>query len=219
VTFKGWPVTAVEFYEGLEADNSKVYWTDHKAVYERDVKGPMEALLAELAGEFGEGRIFRPNRDIRFSADKSPYKTAMGATVGDGYVQISADGLMAASGMYHMMPDQLERYRQAVAGEKTGSGLEQAIATVEKTKIEVHGIDPLKTAPKGYPKDHPRVELLRNKGLIASRRWPVAAWLGTASARTRIVEVLRATQPLNDWLGQHVGPSTVEDASGPGRRR
>jgi uncharacterized protein (TIGR02453 family) len=219
VTFKGWPVTAVEFYEGLEADNSKVYWTDHKAVYERDVKGPMEALLAELAGEFGEGRIFRPNRDIRFSADKSPYKTAMGATVGDGYVQISADGLMAASGMYHMMPDQLERYRQAVAGEKTGRSLEQAIATVEKTKIEVHGIDPLKTAPKGYPKDHPRVELLRNKGLIASKRWPVAAWLGTTSARTRIVEVLRATQPLNDWLGEHVGPSTMEDASGPGRRR
>jgi len=212
-------VTAVEFYEGLEADNSKVYWTDHKAVYERDVKGPMEALLAELAGEFGEGRVFRPNRDIRFSADKSPYKTAMGATVGDGYVQISADGLMAASGMYHMMPDQLERYRQAVAGEKTGRRLEQAIATVEKTKIEVHGIDPLKTAPKGYPKDHPRVELLRNKGLIASKRWPVAAWLGTASARTRIVEVLRATQPLNDWLGEHVGPSTVEDTSGPGRRR
>ncbi|HUJ67788.1 MAG TPA: DUF2461 domain-containing protein [Acidimicrobiales bacterium] len=212
-------MTAVEFYEGLEADNSKVYWTDHKAVYERDVKGPMEALLAELAGEFGEGRVFRPNRDIRFSADKSPYKTAMGATVGDGYVQISADGLMAASGMYHMMPDQLERYRQAVAGEKTGRRLEQAIATVEKTKIEVHGIDPLKTAPKGYPKDHPRVELLRNKGLIASKRWPVAAWLGTASARTRIVEVLRATQPLNDWLGEHVGPSTVEDTSGPGRRR
>ncbi len=115
MAFKGWPVSAVEFYEGLEADNSKVYWTEHKAVYERDVKGPMEALLTELADEFGEGRIFRPYRDVRFSPDKSPYKTAMGATVGDGYVQVSADGLMAASGMYHMMPDQLDRYRKAVA--------------------------------------------------------------------------------------------------------
>jgi uncharacterized protein (TIGR02453 family) len=219
VAFKGWPVSAVEFYEGLEADNSKVYWTDHKAIYERDVKGPMEALLAELADEFGEGRIFRPYRDVRFSPNKAPYKTAMGATVGDGYVQISADGLMAATGMYHMMPDQLDRYRRAVADGKCGPDLERVVASLEKAKVEVNGIDPLKTAPKGYPKDHPRVELLRNKGLIAGRRWPVAAWLGTASARTRIVELLRAAQPLNDWFSEQVGPSTMEDDPGGRRRR
>jgi uncharacterized protein (TIGR02453 family) len=179
----------------------------------------MEALLAELAGEFGEGRIFRPYRDVRFSPDKSPYKTAMGARVGEGYVQISADGLMAATGMYHMMPDQLDRYRRAVADDQTGTELEGVITTLEKAKVEVTGIDPLKTAPKGYPKDHPRVELLRNKGLIAGRSWPVAAWLGTASARTRIVEVLRAARPLNDWLSEQVGPSTMEDDPGARRRR
>ncbi len=219
MAFKGWPVSAVEFYEGLEADNSKVYWTDHKAIYERDVKGPMEALLAELADEFGEGRIFRPYRDVRFSPNKSPYKTAMGATIGDGYVQISADGLMAATGMYHMMPDQLARYRKAVADDQTGPDLERVVAFLEKAKVEVNGIDALKTAPKGYPKDHPRVELLRNKGLIAGRSWPVAAWLGTSSARTRIVEVLRAAQPLNDWLSEQVGPSNMEDDPGGRRRR
>jgi uncharacterized protein (TIGR02453 family) len=219
VAFKGWPVSAVEFYEGLEADNSKVYWTDHKGVYERDVKGPMEALLADLADEFGEGRIFRPYRDVRFSPNKAPYKTAMGATVGEGYVQISAEGLMAATGMYHMMPDQLDRYRRAVAGDKTGPELERVIASLEKAKVEVNGIDPLKTAPKGYPKDHPRVGLLRNKGLIAGKRWPVAAWMGTASARTRIVEVLRTARPLNDWLLEQVGPSTMEDDPAGARRR
>jgi uncharacterized protein (TIGR02453 family) len=176
-------------------------------------------LLAELAGEFGEGRIFRPYRDVRFSPNKSPYKTAMGATVGDGYVQISADGLMSATGMYHMMPDQLDRYRRAVADDRSGPDLERVVASLEKAKVEVNGIDALKTAPKGYPKDHPRVELLRNKGLIAGRRWPVASWLGTASARTRIVEVLRAAQPLNDWLSGQVGPSTMEDDPGGGRRR
>ena len=210
--FKGWPASALEFYEGLEADNSKVYWTDHKAVYERDVKAPMEALLAELAGEFGEGRIFRPNRDIRFSADKSPYKTAMGATLGEGYVQISAEGLFVGSGMYHMMPDQLDRYRAAVAADKTGKELEKVIAGVRaaKAKIDVHGTDPLKTAPKGYPKDHARVDLLRNKGLVAGKQWPAAAWLGTAGAKTRVVEVLRAARPLIDWLDRHVGDSTME---------
>ena len=212
MAFKGWPASALEFYEGLEADNSKVYWTDHKVVYERDVKAPMEALLAELADEFGDGRIFRPNRDIRFSVDKSPYKTAMGATVGNGYVQISAEGLFAGSGMYHLMPDQLDRYRAAVAADKTGKELEKVIAGVRaaKAKIDVHGTDPLKTAPKGYAKDHPRVDLLRNKGLVAAKQWPVAAWLGTAAAKTRIVEVLRAARPLNDWLDTHVGPTTMD---------
>jgi uncharacterized protein (TIGR02453 family) len=210
--FKGWPASALEFYEGLEADNSKGYWTEHKASYDGDVHAPMAALLAELADEFGEGRIFRPNRDIRFSADKSPYKTAMGARIGDaGYVQISADGLMAGSGMYHMMPDQLERYRRAVDSDARGEHLEDVIAALAKAKVTVHGTDPLKTAPKGYPKDHPRVALLRNKGLIAMRDWPAAAWMGTAACKTRIVELLRAAQPLVTWLDDHVGPTTMEE--------
>ena len=68
MAFRGWPIEAVEFYEGLEADNSKVYWTRHRAVYDRHVKAPMEELLAELAAEFGEGTLFRPHRDVRFSA-------------------------------------------------------------------------------------------------------------------------------------------------------
>ena len=74
MAFRGWPIEAVEFYEGLEADNSKVYWQEHKAVYERQVKAPMEELLAELADEFGEGKLFRPYRDVRFSADKTPFR-------------------------------------------------------------------------------------------------------------------------------------------------
>lgn len=69
MAFTGWPVEGVEFYEGLQADNSKVYWQEHKAVYERDVRAPMEQLLAELADEFGSGKLFRPNRDVRFSAE------------------------------------------------------------------------------------------------------------------------------------------------------
>ena len=124
MAFRGWPVEAIEFYEGLEADNSKVYWQDHKAVYERAVAGPMAELLAELAAEFGEGRIFRPYRDVRFSADKSPYKTAIAAELcHGGYIQLSSDGLAAGSGSYHMASDQLDRYRQAVADDRTGAAL------------------------------------------------------------------------------------------------
>ncbi len=68
--FRGWPAEALEFYEGLEADNSKAYWTAHKDVYETVVLSPMKAILAELAPEFefGDGKVFRPNRDVRFNA-------------------------------------------------------------------------------------------------------------------------------------------------------
>jgi uncharacterized protein (TIGR02453 family) len=217
MAFKGWPASAIEFYEGLEADNSKGYWVEHKAVYERDVKAPMTALLAELAEEFGDSKLFRPNRDVRFSADKSPYKTAVAATIGEGYVSFSADGLMAAAGMYMMASDQLERYRAAVAADRTGAALESVVAGLTKAKVEVHAFDALKTAPKGYPKDHPRIELLRYKGLIAMKTWPPAPWMGTAAAKKRVVDLFHTAQPLVDWLSDHVGPSELASGSGRGR--
>src|ERR1039457_146083 len=135
MSFDGWPEEALEFYEGLAADNSKAYWTAHKAVYEDAVLRPMTELLEELAAEFGEAKIFRPYRDVRFSADKSPYKTHIGAVIGRGYIQLSAEGLAAGSGMYGMSPSQLDRYRQAVVSERCGPELEEGIAGIER-----HGI-------------------------------------------------------------------------------
>jgi uncharacterized protein (TIGR02453 family) len=210
VVFKGWPAEALEFYEGLAADNSKTYWTAHRAIYDDKVHAPMTELLAELEPEFGKGKIFRPNRDIRFSADKSPYKTAMGAVLEHrGYVQLSADGLAAGNGMWMMATDQLERYRRAVADDASGGELQKIIAEIERHQIEVRGHETLKTAPRGYPRDHPRADLLRNKGLVAWKQWPVASWLGTAAAKRRIVEFLHTTRPLGDWLDRHVGPSRM----------
>jgi uncharacterized protein (TIGR02453 family) len=212
MAFGGWPAEAIEFYEGLEADNSKTYWQENKAVYEELVRGPMDALLTELAPEFGEGKIFRPYRDVRFSRDKSPYKTALAASLAaGGYIQLSADGLGAGCGMYMMAPDQLDRYRRAVADERTGRALVKLVAKARDAGIEVSAHDALKTAPKGYPKDHPRIELLRHKGLISWKQWPVGAWLGTRKAKDRIVEFLRASKPLNNWLAKQVGPSTLAE--------
>ena len=204
MAFQGWPVEAVEFYEGLEADNSKSYWHAHKEVYDQRIKAPMEALLAELADDFGEGRVFRPYRDTRFSADKTPYKLNCAAHLPGGYISFSADGLFVGSGLY--MPDaaQLQRFRAAVADDDTGVDLESIVATLRKHKYEVGAHDVLKTAPKGYPKDHPRIELLRNKGLVMSKSWPVGAWLGTRKAKERVVTCLDAARPLNAWLERHV---------------
>jgi len=208
VAFRGWKVEALEFFEGLEIENTKAYWQRNKDVYDTVVRVPMEELLAELAPDWGEGRIFRPYRDVRFSADKSPYKTHMGAMVGDGYVQLNANGLAAGAGMWEMASDQLERYRAAVDDGSSGTELEDIVATIRKAGIDATGRDVLKTAPKGYPKDHPRIELLRYKGLIAWKEWPAGAWLGTRKAKDRVVAFFEAAEPLDAWLGSHVGPST-----------
>jgi uncharacterized protein (TIGR02453 family) len=205
--FKGWPAEAFDFFEGLEADNTKAYWTEHKHIYEQAVRGPMEALLAELAAEFGPGKIYRPYRDVRFSADKTPYKTAIGASNERGYLQLSANGLAAATGYWHMARDQLARYRPAVDTERTGAQLEQLTAALRKQKYTVGGAG-LKTAPRGYPKDHPRIELLRFTDMTVWQEWSPAPWIGTAKAADRITKVWRDAAPLTDWLDEHVGPST-----------
>jgi uncharacterized protein (TIGR02453 family) len=204
MSFKGWPVEAVEFYEGLEADNTKTYWQDHKALYEQRVKGPMEELLADLADAFGPGRVFRPYRDVRFSKDKTPYKLSCAASLAGGYVSFSADGLFVGSGLYRPEPAQLERFRAAVDDEASGSDLESVVASLRRDGYDVGAHEALKTAPKGYPKDHPRIELLKQKGLVMSRFWPVGAWLGTKKAADRVVATLEAARPLNAWLARHV---------------
>jgi len=128
MTFHGWTDAALDFYEGLEVDNSRAYWHSHKNVYDEQVLGPMRALLAELSDEFGEAKVFRPHRDIRFSSDKTPYKTQVGATLaGHGYVQLSADGLAVASGNYVFAADQLARYRRAVALDLPGQALAKIV--------------------------------------------------------------------------------------------
>jgi uncharacterized protein (TIGR02453 family) len=205
MAFSGWPEEALDFYDGLAVDNSKSYWTEHKATYEQKILHPMTELTEELAAEFGEPKIFRPYRDVRFSADKSPYKTHIGAVIGGtGYVQLSAEGLGAGAGMWQMELGPLERYRAAVASDGPGADLEQVIARIEKADVTVHGHSALKSAPRGYPADHPRIALLRYKGLTAWKQWPVEPWLETAAAKDHLISFFRTVQPLCSWLTTHV---------------
>jgi uncharacterized protein (TIGR02453 family) len=197
----------VEFFQGLQADNTKAYWSAHKAVYEAAVREPMAEMLRELCGEFGPGRISRPYRDVRFRADKSPYKTAIYATLDrGGYVNFGPDGLTAALGSYMPTAAQLERYRHAVDDEADGSQLAELVARLRAAGLEVGGGQTLKSAPRGYPRDHARIELLRCKGLICWRHWPVAPWLYTARAKGHVAGFLRTAAPLHQWLDQQVGP-------------
>jgi len=205
MAFRGWPAEALEFYEGLLADNSKTYWTAQKSTYDDQVRAPMVALVEELEPEFGPAKIYRPYRDVRFSKDKSPYKTQIAASFErGGYIRLSADGLGAGSGMYMFSPEQVQRWRDAVADDKSGKALVKVLDDLSRQDIGVSSHDMLVRVPAGYPKDHPRAELLRYKDLVAWRDWPVAAWLGTPKAKIRIEEFFRTCAPLNDWLQKNV---------------
>ncbi|HUP76482.1 MAG TPA: DUF2461 domain-containing protein [Acidimicrobiales bacterium] len=209
--FGGFPSEAFRFYEQLEADNTKAFWTQHKGDYEQFVRAPFEALAAAVATEFGPLHVFRPNRDVRFSNDKTPYKTHCGAvTEGEGgeafYLQISSSALMVASGYYGFAGDQLERFRAAVDS-RAGSELDRLLESYRGQRFAVGG-SVLKTAPRGYPKDHPLVHLLRHKGVYVSKTFAVAKWVHTPKALDRIVTTWRDAATLHQWLNRHVGPTT-----------
>src|SRR4051794_41954017 len=103
MAFGGWTDEAIEFFEQLEAENTKAFWESHRSIYEADVLAPMQALLWDLAVEFGAAKLFRPYRDTRFSADKSPYKTTIAATVGrGGDLQPPAGRLGARGGAFYL---------------------------------------------------------------------------------------------------------------------
>jgi uncharacterized protein (DUF2461 family) len=106
--------------------------------------------------------------------------------------------------MWEMEPEHLTRYREAVADDGRGGKLEQIIAEIEQADVTVHGHGVLKSAPRGYPVDHPRIDLLRYKGLTAWKQWPVEPWLETAAAKDRVVSFFRTAMPLCSWLTDHV---------------
>jgi uncharacterized protein (TIGR02453 family) len=209
MTFAGVPAKAFDFYQRLEADNSRTFWDAHKGDYQRFVREPLTALVGELEDEFGPATLFRPHRDTRFSADKSPYKMYQGAFVdhfqGMGlYMQVSADGLLAGGGFHSHAPDQVERYRDAVADDATGSALADIVARLVSDGLTLEG-EQLKTRPRGVQADHPRVELLRYRSLTAGRMWPPGPQLNDRGALELVRRTWRELMPLCDWLGEHVG--------------
>lgn len=213
MAFRGFPVEGIEFYEQLAADNSRTFWKSNKARYDESVKEPMIELTVAL-DDYGPFHMFRPYNDVRFSKNKPPYKTQQGAygesEGGAGYyVQFSADGLMAGAGYYAMAKDQLERFRTAIDGEATGAELATLVAEAQRRKYSIGAIDELKTAPRGYPRDHPRIELLRRKGLIAVKEFGAPNWIHTAGAAKRVRDAWTGVDELCAWLDTHVGASTM----------
>ena len=208
--FRGIPAEACDFYGELAANNTRAWWAGHKADYERHVRDPLTALLAGLAEEFGAAHLFRPHRDTRFSADKSPLKEHQGCFVAAEdaigyYLQISAAGLLVAGGWYAPQGQQTARYRAAVS-EGHAAHLRDLITTLEGQGWAIDG-RPLRTRPRGVPADHPDLDLLRFRALTGSRDHGAQPWMGTAEAADRVRSDWRQLRPLVEWLADHVGPA------------
>ena len=207
MTFTGFPREALDFYDDLELDNTKSYWTAHKDIYETCVKAPMIELTGALEEEFGPAKVFRPYRDVRFAKDKTPYKNHQGAYVasstGSGwYVQISSAGVYVAVGYYDPSSETLTAIRRAIADDGSGTDLLKLVAGLER-KGWTRGGATLKTRPQGYAADHPRIELLRHKSLVLHKSYGCDEVIHTPKLLSLIRSDWRAARPFVNWVGTH----------------
>ena len=204
VAFSGFPVAALDFYDDLETDNTRSFWTAHKGTYEQAVREPMAALVAALEPEFGPAKVFRPYRDVRFAKDKTPYKTHQGAFVASGpstgwYVQIASPGVRVGVGFYDASSETLSRIRAAIADERRGTELERLVADLEQGGWTLGG-DTLKTAPRGYDVTHPRIALLRHKTMTLGRSYGFEPVIHTPELLELVRADWRAATPFVEWV-------------------
>lgn len=208
MAFTGFPEEGLDFYDDLELENARPFWEANKNVYERSVRAPMVALLDELAPEFApEGvkpKIFRPHRDVRFSKDKTPYKIHQGAFIATGpatgwYVELSARGVSVGGGFYEAAPARLAAVRQAIDVDLTGERLERIVRTLRRGGWTFGG-DAVRTTPRGWSADHPRIDLLRLKQFIASKHYGFEADALGPELPSRIRRDWRKLRPLHQWL-------------------
>ena len=207
--FTGFPVAALDFYDDLELDNTKSWWAAHKDTYDTAVKEPMTALVAALEDEFGKAKVFRPYRDVRFAKDKTPYKTHQGAFVASGpatgwYVQVGAPGVRVGVGFYEASSPRLAGIRAAIAHDLHGPALERIIADLTGDGWALGG-ETLKTTPRGYDADHPRIELLRHKSMTLGKSYGFDPVIHTPDLLDRVRDDWRAARPFVDWVDTHAG--------------
>jgi uncharacterized protein (TIGR02453 family) len=203
--FTGFPEAALDFYDDLETDNTRSFWTAHADVYETCVRTPMKELADALTEDFGDAKLFRPHRDVRFSKDKSPYKTYQDMFVPVGpalgwYMRISAPGVVAGAGFYDAPAEKLRALRDVIAGPR-GTELEAILAPLTAAGFELGG-DKVATVPRGYSHDHPRIELLRHKAISVMHSYGFEPVIHSAQLLDAIRSDWTATRPLVEWFGE-----------------
>lgn len=203
--FTGWGPDATALLAEISHHNTRAFLAEHRARYDAQVRGPSLAIAAELAGEFGPVRVFRRHVDTRFRPDAPPLRTDTGGvarTVGGSElgVVLTASALTVTAGHHRFDGGQLRRWRAAVAAGSIVPADPPSLPGWERV-----GAPDLTGRPRGIGADHPRLGLLRRRGLLLARSWPVGPWLATPEPLARVREAWHAAAPLTAWLDEHVG--------------
>lgn len=204
MSFTGFPSAALDFFDDLEVENTKAFWEANRATYESAIKAPMLALTEALTPEFGPAKVFRPYRDVRFAKDKTPYKTHQGAFVGVApatgwYLELSSRGVRVGAGFYDATGPRLAAIRTGIDRDESGTKLAALIANYERKGWEIGG-DRLKTTPRDFPADHPRIDLLRHKQLFVGRTYGFEPEDLGPGLVGRVQDDWRLLRPLVEWL-------------------
>ncbi len=224
--FEGFGPAVTDWFVALGSDNSRAYWTATRDVWERDVRTPLETLLAELASSLGgDVKLFRPYRDQRFARGAAPLKEATAGFVGGIggsraplYVEVSERGVYVGTGYHRFATDQLAAYRRVAAG-PAGDDLDTALEGARTAGLTVAG-EVLRGAPRGVPRDHPRIDLLRRKAVVVGAGLPPGDALESRAPLEHALRVWAAAAAVVGWLDTHVGPSDLPpDERGARRRR
>jgi uncharacterized protein (TIGR02453 family) len=218
--FEGFADPDRRFFRALARNQRREWFEAHRQEYEDGWLVPMRALMAELRERLdallptqplAAPRVFRIHRDVRFSKDKSPYKTHIGGYVavdggGSGpavaaplYLHLGATELFACAGHYMMMPPQLARFRAAVEDER-GAELARILQRLRKAGYTARAQEELKKVPRGVDPKHPRADLLRYKGLIVTFPALPPKLLVSRALVAWLVKRATPAAPLVEWL-------------------
>jgi uncharacterized protein (TIGR02453 family) len=222
-TFSGLPRDAMQFWHELQAEMSREWFAANKERYQRTWVEPLTALLDTAAArlrpsyrglELGPPRVLRIQRDLRFSKDKSPYKTWIGAGIPVGaarpqdgatalYVHFGAQEEFVGAGRYVFMDATLAKWRKLVAG-KPGAEIAAIVTDLRRRKFQTGAYETMARVPRGFDPEHPRAELLRMKGLVVSLPPIPRGLIHQPAFLDWCVEHARTAAPLVRWLARHL---------------
>jgi uncharacterized protein (TIGR02453 family) len=201
------------FFKNLEANNTRDWFHEHKPDFEKYVKTPIVELAREFEFQYGHAHLFRPNRDVRFSNDKSPYKTNGSFFLAQGltglYFSIDKNGVYVGGGIYEVASDQLLRWREHL-GTKDKIITKKLIAELENFGLSTMTQNALKTAPRGFAKDHPELPLLQLKHLVFGKSLGLMTDLSAEQVTQKIKDVFDMVNKWNKHIDKIVGASKLE---------
>lgn len=217
--FSGFPTDTVAFLRDLKINNNREWFQERKARYEAAVKEPaaafVEAMKFRLQAETDDvhtAKIFRINRDIRFSKDKTPYNSHLHIMFrreggrGRLFFGLQTDGLVLGGGVMRFDKGQLTAYRDAVAG-PYGEKLDKILNGLMDAGGRLND-PPLKRVPKPFEPDHPRGALLRRKGCAIWQDMPDPAMVHDPDFANLCAEQFSKFAELSKWFDRHIPPGS-----------